>query len=111
MSYLSSLRYKYERRSSTLTAAEIISLQLLLKTPTCFYCNEEFIEPSKRVQNVPNMRTMDHIIPRSQDGADHYTNYVHACYTCNTVRGDTDFIEFAITSKLAREFGQLQAAA
>ena len=45
---------------------------------TCHYCGD-------RLHN--NNRTLDHIIPQSQGGSDHYTNLVFCCNECNQLRG------------------------
>lgn len=44
----------------------------------CYYCGLEFREDLKWFRS-----TLDHLIPLSQGGEDHYENTVAACYRCN----------------------------
>jgi 5-methylcytosine-specific restriction endonuclease McrA len=38
--------------------------------------------------------TAEHIVPKSDGGADHYDNFLVTCYRCNNKRGTEDIFEF-----------------
>lgn len=50
----------------------------------CFYCQKPMTQP-----------TLDHVIPLSKGGADHWENTVAACFVCNQAKADQNLYEFA----------------
>ena len=38
--------------------------------------------------------TIEHLIPKSKGGPDHWTNFGISCYDCNNLRGNMDYDEF-----------------
>ena len=55
----------------------------------CFYCKRQLREDLSR--SIP---TLDHYVPLSLGGEDHYENTVAACTTCNRLKGDMHGDEF-----------------
>jgi 5-methylcytosine-specific restriction endonuclease McrA len=62
----------------------------------CFYCGVVMREQPylgrrrqwpKKMRFHPDMATIDHVIPISRGGTEHYTNLVYACFRCNTMKG------------------------
>jgi hypothetical protein len=49
--------------------------------PDCFYCDAIFTERLSR------NRTLDHYIPKHEDGTDDIDNLRLACYACNQAKG------------------------
>ncbi|WP_386681890.1 HNH endonuclease [Loktanella sp. R86503] len=50
--------------------------------------------------------TMDHVVPKSLGGSDHYSNLVAACRTCNSskrTKSYEDFLEFVAADMVAYE--------
>lgn len=54
-----------------------------LKRDPCSWCN---VRPAGR------LRSIEHITPRSQGGADEPANIVGACMSCNSARSDTTLL-------------------
>lgn len=55
---------------------------------TCIYCGAK---PGTQVRGkvlTKHDLTIDHIVPRSRGGKDHWTNTACACYLCNHRKGD-----------------------
>lgn len=51
----------------------------------CHYC----ANPMTECDGVsPTSVTLDHVIPKSQGGSDHISNFVAACFACNQAKGD-----------------------
>lgn len=68
----------------------------------CFYCGMGLNEHTS---------TYDHIIPLSENGSEHYENFVVACKTCNSVRQSIPFEIFCnvVTSpQERREFSKIK---
>lgn len=82
-------------RTSTLELASIIACDGSIQTKfgnlslnnsllfrrdnyTCMYCGNFF---------SPSVLTRDHVIPRSRNGPDRWTNVVAACKRCNSAKG------------------------
>lgn len=40
--------------------------------------------------------TVDHVVPKSLGGADHWTNFGIACRACNSTRGNKDYHYFKL---------------
>jgi len=78
-------------------------LDEIIATEKCFYCETELVEQNT---NLPNSRSLDHIIPKCRGGKYTINNFVCSCRDCNGKRSHTDFIEFGIASILAREFNK-----
>lgn len=57
----------------------------------CFYCARELLflprYSARQHEALPNIATIDHIIPRSEGGTAHIDNVVLACAPCNKRRG------------------------
>lgn len=68
----------------------------------CFYCDVELIR--ERVASDPS-RTfcIDHIVPKSNGGPDHTSNYVPACQRCNSSKSSKSFVEFTSWLRQQRE--------
>lgn len=52
----------------------------------CCYCGIRMNDE----QGHKDSATIEHVLPRSQGGANHHENYVIACYRCNNARGVED---------------------
>lgn len=64
----------------------------------CFYCERMMtLEPHPEL-----LCTIDHVVPRSDGGVDHMSNYVAACTRCNSARGT---IPSAAFKRYVRRFG------
>lgn len=73
----------------------------------CFYCQRDMhIEPQDRLHHYDRMCTVDHVIPRSEGGPNHRSNYVGACHQCNNARG---VIPHELFARYARRFGPAYA--
>src|SRR5688572_9856187 len=73
----------------------------------CAYCGQAMaLIPSHPKQR--NACTLDHRIPLSRAGVDHWENSVAACYRCNTSKGDLTAEEFM--EKVKRPLGPEPAA-
>jgi 5-methylcytosine-specific restriction endonuclease McrA len=55
---------------------------------TCIYCGAKPGTIQKGKVLAKNDLTVDHIIPRSRGGKDHWTNTACACYGCNHRKGN-----------------------
>jgi hypothetical protein len=65
----------------------------------CFYCN--ILMTRETADRRP---TIDHVVPRSEGGADAIENTVAACYACNAAKGSMGAIEYkSHPTCLARE--------
>ncbi len=67
----------------------------------CHYCHKETLplnSPPWRPNNKQphNLLTIDHITPRSKDGADDVNNLVIACYQCNQQKGTKSYWEWIL---------------
>lgn len=60
----------------------------------CAYCGRGPCDKRNR-QQAAVILTLDHLIPRSEGGANSADNLVTACLRCNSSRGDRDWREFA----------------
>lgn len=56
----------------------------------CCWCGKHMVF----IPNRKDSATIEHVIPRSQGGADHPDNYAVACGGCNTARGNMPAEEF-----------------
>lgn len=52
------------------------------------------------------MMTRDHIIPKSNGGKDHISNYQLMCYTCNQSKSNLSMEEFLLEKTLSDSIGQ-----
>lgn len=118
MSYLSRVLNRHKQISRALRRGNPVfpeslfyfeEAERIVHATTCFYCDVAFTKPDGK--HNPTGKTADHIIVRSQKGIDHPVNYVAACGHCNQTRDVTDFVEFAIASKLRAEYSVRQAVA
>jgi 5-methylcytosine-specific restriction endonuclease McrA len=57
----------------------------------CYYCNSRVLVfvNVEGTRPKPNSATIDHFIPLSRGGVDHYDNLVLSCYRCNSSKGNT----------------------
>ncbi len=55
---------------------------------TCIYCGAKPGTIQKGKVLAKSDLTVDHIIPRSRNGKDHWTNTACACYNCNHRKGN-----------------------
>lgn len=105
MGYLRQIKYRYHKCKKAAPVVEILHIQYILTSPTCFYCDQPLTEHrTKESQYFGNLRTIDHIVPRSKNGANRIYNYVHACQDCNVAKADNDFVEFAISKHLEKMY-------
>jgi 5-methylcytosine-specific restriction endonuclease McrA len=58
----------------------------------CIYCGAQE-EPDGHAFHL------EHLIPRSQNGADHISNLVISCRTCNSKKGNRPVIDFFLTEE------------
>lgn len=58
----------------------------------CAYCGERMLDPEKT--------TLDHIIPKSRGGSNHFRNLTPACFQCNQDRGTKTWVTpcFSVTT-------------
>ena len=54
----------------------------------CAYCGDEMAAPGTVYANDPTRATLDHIIPRADDGPDTRENCCAACRFCNNAKGN-----------------------
>lgn len=60
----------------------------------CRYCGRACVDPppfgadGKRPKNLPDERTLDHVVPRSKGGRHTDDNCVVACFACNNEKAD-----------------------
>ena len=58
----------------------------------CHYCACVIHDPKGcEFDGVPNMATVEHIVPRSQGGGNDKANLVACCFACNNMRGDMSY--------------------
>jgi 5-methylcytosine-specific restriction endonuclease McrA len=55
---------------------------------TCIYCGAQPGTIQRGKVLAKNDLTVDHVLPRSRGGKDHWTNTACACYHCNHRKGD-----------------------
>jgi len=55
---------------------------------TCIYCGAKPGTIQRGKVLAKNDLTVDHVLPRSRGGKDHWTNTACACYHCNHRKGD-----------------------
>lgn len=72
----------------------------------CCYCHVTMI-PGEAFANHPDALSIEHVIPKSKGGSDHWENLVAACRFCNNSRGmyDVDpmvFVNMAMNIKRAQ---------
>jgi hypothetical protein len=69
----------------------------LAEANSCFYCETPVSAINEQVGQPPDYRlTWDHIKLKKEGGGLSKTNLAPCCHFCNGLRGDRDFIEFAI---------------
>lgn len=78
--------------------------QIVVKDP-CVYC---VLWP--RVDRQTERMTLEHILPRSADGADSWRNLGGAHRTCNHERGSMPLLPFLIYRRAIQEMGGKQWA-
>lgn len=61
----------------------------------CCYC--------ERIFDDKLIRTKEHIVPKSKGGKNNLNNLIFACYECNNLRNNMNFIEFKNYIKLILE--------
>jgi len=54
---------------------------------TCIYCGAKLGTVQRGKVLIKSDLTVDHILPRSRGGKDHWTNTACACYSCNHRKG------------------------
>lgn len=77
----------------THTATDI-EAQYQLQERRCKYCHCTMTD----TPNLPNSRTVDHVIPLSRGGRNDLSNLVIACQHCNFSKGDKLLSEWSATS-------------
>lgn len=60
----------------------------LLNDP-CVYCGDTAVG-------------LDHIVPSSRGGSDHWTNRAPACRDCDQIKGNTDLLVFLLAEEFAK---------
>lgn len=66
----------------------------------CYYCDAGLIlssVPDDLAANIPfgpPVMHIDHLVPVSHGGPDHISNFVPACPSCNTSKGNRSYVEF-----------------
>lgn len=66
----------------------------------CFYCQRDLVKEARHAGEKHKVATLDHMIPLSRDGADHFENTCAACPKCNAEKGDMTADEY----RIAKEF-------
>ncbi len=64
---------------------------------TCHYCRGSTILPGRGEDYLANSHryaTVDHVVPTSKGGPDHFSNWVLACNVCNGLKADMDAKDF-----------------
>lgn len=61
----------------------------------CFYCSVEMVLEPQNSHQRHRECTLDHKLPLSRGGIDHWENSVAACSKCNRAKGDMTVEEFA----------------
>lgn len=56
----------------------------VLRRDPCAYCG------------IARSGTVDHIVPKSKGGANHWSNLSGACHTCNNGKADTSLLRFLL---------------
>lgn len=59
----------------------------------CFYCDVELTEGRDETEPHRNF-CVDHLVAKANGGPDHKSNYVPACFRCNTGKCATSYVEF-----------------
>ena len=67
----------------------------------CGYCGRDLRNADKREV------TLDHLIPRSEQGSNRTDNLITACLTCNSTRQDQPWMEFATQEAIDRIFDRI----
>lgn len=57
----------------------------------CMFCDKPVSRELHRKN--PFRATIDHLVPRSKGGGNHFENLVIACYPCNIEKGTKNFYE------------------
>lgn len=66
-----------------------------LQDGKCFYCKCEVIPPFPgQVDKNDDTATRDHVIAKSKLNKELPFNVIMACNSCNSLRGNMEFIEF-----------------
>lgn len=60
----------------------------------CFYCQRDLIKEARHPGEKHKAATLDHLIPLSRDGDDHFENTCAACPKCNAEKADMTAEEF-----------------
>lgn len=63
----------------------------------CFYCHVKL----SRIQGHDRSVTLDHLVPRCQNGSDRISNLVLACGPCNRRKGDMSVAQYFESPRLA----------
>lgn len=95
-------RLKKSGNLSELSEIYYVEAERIVRSASCFYCDVVYTKPDGK--HNPTGKTADHIIPRSQLGRNHPSNYVDACGSCNQKRGTMDFLDFSFKTKLLKEY-------
>lgn len=67
----------------------------LPRATNCFYCDEQLDKgPSGKGGLGPNVRTIDHVVPKSAGGLGKLGNRVWACRWCNTSKGNKTVVNW-----------------
>ena len=86
-------------RSWEVKIAMRVAIKIWLKTllseaqnHRCCWCGQSMTEEPGRKHSA----TIEHVVPKSQGGADHWDNYAAACYSCNNKRGVKSVEDFML---------------
>lgn len=60
----------------------------------CAYCGDEIVVEAKQSSQLKKVATLDHVIPLSRGGEDHFENSVAACKSCNHEKKDMTSDEY-----------------
>ena len=58
----------------------------------CRYCGRQCVDPLSGEPRRPDVRTLDHVVPRSRGGRHIDDNCVVACSECNTRKGSASWV-------------------
>lgn len=68
----------------------------------CLYCHRSLLRRRRYPPRCPHRPTLDHVVPRSQNGGYTTTNLITACAECNHRRGNRPVREFATAEAYRR---------
>lgn len=87
-------RFQERIKEHNQSDADVRSRVWAITNGKCFYCDSEIAIEDFHV---------DHIVPKSAGGPDHFSNYVPACAKCNISKNDKPFASFFLKKRRGEE--------